>query len=458
MNYNKEDPNYDMFKLACRVSAKRLFPNFAFLDAPYNLQYYKPSDYRTEIAYMGCRTRVIGNVYDPSREICNGRGNLSFTSINPPRIAIKAKGDIEVFFEDLDRKMDLVIDQLNERFEIMANKTMRNFPFLMGEGVWIDSEKLGWTDSVREGRIPVQDSLFLFDPNTIADDWDTFVSDDSDSSVLLNRATQGLYPPGSTFKIFTTLEYIHENADYADYHFDCSGEYTVGTKTIHCHNNKRHGSEDLKTSFANSCNSSYASLGLTLDLEQFDDLCDQMLFNTALPTDFESSKSSFVLEPGDSDSAVMETSIGQGKTLVTPFHMALIASAIANDGVLMKPYVIDHITDAEGEVVEQYEPAEYKTLLSESDASVLQEYMRYVVEEGTATKLRSDSYEAAGKTGSAEFSSSSDATHSWFVGYAHNGEEPDIAVAVIVENSGVGSEYAVPIAKQIFDAYYTWEN
>ena len=111
-----------------------------------------------------------------------------------------------------------------------------------------------------------------------------------------------------------------------------------------------------------------------------------------------------------------------------------------------------------GEVVEQYEPAEYKTLLSESDASVLQEYMRYVVEEGTATKLKSDSYEAAGKTGSAEFSSSSDATHSWFVGYAHNGEEPDIAVAVIVENSGVGSEYAVPIAKQIFDAYYTWEN
>ena len=308
------------------------------------------------------------------------------------------------------------------------------------------------------GRILAMVSKPDFDPNTIADDWDTFVSDDSDSSVLLNRATQGLYPPGSTFKIFTTLEYIHENADYADYHFDCSGEYTVGTKTIHGHNNKRHGSEDLKTSFANSCNSSYASLGLTLDLEQFDDLCDQMLFNTALPTDFESSKSSFVLEPGDSDSAVMETSIGQGKTLVTPFHMALIASAIANDGVLMKPYVIDRITDAEDEVVEQYEPAEYKTLLSESDASVLQEYMRYVVEEGTATKLKSDSYEAAGKTGSAEFSSSSDATHSWFVGYAHNGEEPDIAVAVIVENSGVGSEYAVPIAKQIFDAYYTWEN
>ena len=143
INFNDGEPNYDLFKLACRVSAKRLFPNFSFIDAPYNLQYYKPGHPETEIAYMGCRTRVIGNHYDPTREIVNGRGNLSFTSINLPRLAIKAKGDIEVFFEDLDRKMDLVIDQLNERFEIMANKTMRNFPFLMGEGVWIDSEKLG---------------------------------------------------------------------------------------------------------------------------------------------------------------------------------------------------------------------------------------------------------------------------------------------------------------------------
>ncbi len=150
INYNPGEPNYDLFKLACRVSAKRLFPNFSFQDAPFNLKYYDPARPETQIAYMGCRTRVIGNVYDPTREICNGRGNLSFTSINLPRLAIKAKGDIEVFFEDLDRKMDLVIDQLNERFEIMANKTMRNFPFLMGEGVWIDSEKLGVDEPLRE--------------------------------------------------------------------------------------------------------------------------------------------------------------------------------------------------------------------------------------------------------------------------------------------------------------------
>ncbi|MGI5885488.1 MAG: anaerobic ribonucleoside triphosphate reductase [Candidatus Spyradocola sp.] len=150
INYNPGEPNYDLFKLACRVSAKRLFPNFSFQDAPFNLKYYDPNRPETQIAYMGCRTRVIGNVYDPTREICNGRGNLSFTSINLPRLAIKAKGDIEVFFEDLDRKMDLVIDQLNERFEIIANKTMRNFPFLMGEGVWIDSEKLDPDEPLRE--------------------------------------------------------------------------------------------------------------------------------------------------------------------------------------------------------------------------------------------------------------------------------------------------------------------
>lgn len=150
VSYNPEDPNYDLFKLACRVSAKRLFPNFGFLDAPYNLQYYKPGHPETEAAYMGCRTRVVANVYDPSREIIYGRGNLSFTSINLPRIAIKAHGNVEIFFEDLGRKLDLVVDQLLARFKIQCSKKVRNYPFLMGQGVWIDSENLGPDDSVEE--------------------------------------------------------------------------------------------------------------------------------------------------------------------------------------------------------------------------------------------------------------------------------------------------------------------
>ena len=149
-NFNPGDPNYDLYRLAIRTSAKRLFPNFSFVDAPFNLQYYKEGHPETEIAYMGCRTRVMGNVYDPTREVAPRRGNLSFTSINLPRIAIKAKGDVTWFFEELERTMDLVRDQLLERLEIISKKKVRNFPFLMGEGVWIDSENLDWDDSVAE--------------------------------------------------------------------------------------------------------------------------------------------------------------------------------------------------------------------------------------------------------------------------------------------------------------------
>ena len=150
VNYNPGDPNYDLFQLAIRVSAKRLFPNFSFLDAPFNAQYYREGRPETEVAYMGCRTRVVANNYDPSREITYGRGNLSFTSINLPRIAIRSHGDVDWFFEDLDRKIDLVIAQLLARFKLQCQKTVRNYPFLMGQGIWMDSEKLDPDDSVGE--------------------------------------------------------------------------------------------------------------------------------------------------------------------------------------------------------------------------------------------------------------------------------------------------------------------
>ncbi len=150
VNYNEGEPNYDLFQLACRVSAKRLFPNFSFIDAPYNLQYYKEGRPETEIAYMGCRTRVAGNVNDPSREIVNGRGNLSFTSVNLPRLAILADHDIDKFFVMLDKRIDLVIGQLKDRFRIQCGKKVKNFPFLMGQGVWMDSDDLDSDDSVAE--------------------------------------------------------------------------------------------------------------------------------------------------------------------------------------------------------------------------------------------------------------------------------------------------------------------
>lgn len=150
VNFDPDDPNYDLFKLACRVSAKRLFPNFSFIDAPFNLQYYKEGNPDTEIAYMGCRTRVIGNAYDPTREIVTGRGNLSFTTINLPRLGIKAQRNIGAFFDSLDELMDLCIDQLMHRFKIQCSKRVRNYPFLMGQGIWLDSEKLTADDTLEE--------------------------------------------------------------------------------------------------------------------------------------------------------------------------------------------------------------------------------------------------------------------------------------------------------------------
>lgn len=156
VNYNKEDPNYDLFRLACEVSAKRLFPNFSFIDAPFNLEFYDPNNFETEVGYMGCRTRVLANVVDPSKAITPGRGNLSFTSINLPRLGIKhgivskEKTDLDGFFKELGELMDLVRDQLLERFEIQCSKRIYNFPFLLGQGVWIDSEKLKPTDRLRK--------------------------------------------------------------------------------------------------------------------------------------------------------------------------------------------------------------------------------------------------------------------------------------------------------------------
>lgn len=150
INYNPGDPNYDLFRMAIKVSAKRLFPNFSFLDAPFNLQYYKEGDYNTEVAYMGCRTRVMGNHYDPTREVTCGRGNLSFTSINLPRLGIQAKGDLDAFYKNLDKRMTLCCRQLLHRFEIQKKKTVKNYPFLMGQGIWIDSDHLGIDDQVGE--------------------------------------------------------------------------------------------------------------------------------------------------------------------------------------------------------------------------------------------------------------------------------------------------------------------
>ena len=244
------------------------------------------------------------------------------------------------------------------------------------------------------GKVLAMVSKPDFDPNTIAADWDSIISEDNNNSVLLNRATQGLYPPGSTFKIITTLEYIRENPDYENYSYSCNGSITENDFTIHCYNNAVHGTQDLKQSFANSCNSSYANIGLSLDTDSLSDLCSDLMFDKTLPGNFETSKSQFKLTDESPESMKMQTAIGQGETLVTPLHMLLITSAIANDGILMKPYVVDHTENENGIEVKKYEPAASKQLLSEKEAKTMQEFMAGVVADGTASKLNGQSYTA----------------------------------------------------------------
>ncbi len=302
------------------------------------------------------------------------------------------------------------------------------------------------------GKILAMVSKPDYNPNNVEEDWEYLIAEDNTSTVLLNRATQGLYPPGSTFKMVTTLAYLREFGE--DYSYACNGKLSTENAVIHCINNTRHGTVDLEDAFAESCNSAFANIGLKVDNSEFQELCEDLLFNTELPTKFPYSKSNFQLTDTSSDADVLQAAIGQGTTLVTPFHMALITSAIANDGNLMNPYIIERIENHAGETVTQFAPTRYGQLLTTTEAQTLQKYMDAVVEHGTGTKLKSQLYKASGKTGSAEFSSRAEHCHSWFVGYAKAEGKKDIAVAIIVEEAGTGSSVAVPMAKQIFDTYF----
>lgn len=303
------------------------------------------------------------------------------------------------------------------------------------------------------GKILAMVSKPDYNPNTIAQDWDSIVSDEN-NSVLLNRVTQGLYPPGSTFKIFTTLAYIRENHNYSDYSYECTGSITVDDFEIHCAKNIAHGEEDLITSFATSCNASYANIGLQLNQESFAELCDSLMFHTNLPTAYPFMQSRFTLNEESDSAKIMQTAIGQGETLMTPMHLALVTCAIANEGVVMKPYVIDHTENYKGVTVKKYHASAYGAIMTEEEAHLMQEFMEKVVTDGTGSDLNGRNYNAAGKTGSAEYSNTKGESHAWFTGYASNEEMGEIAVTVIVEGGGSGSGTAVPVARAVFDAYF----
>ena len=308
--------------------------------------------------------------------------------------------------------------------------------------------------NAKTGEILVMESKPDFNPNSIVHKWDE-LNDNNVDSPLLNRAVMGVYAPGSTFKIVTALEYLKEHSrSYEDYSYDCYGSFSYKGSTINCYHGQDHGELDFNMSFAKSCNSSFANIASTLDKGELKNTCNQLLFDSELPLPFPYSESHTTISENSSIDEVLQTGIGQGKTTVTPAHIALITSAIANEGILMEPKIISSIESVNGHVVESFPNKEYGRLLNKNDAATLCSLMRDVVTDGTGRKLKdTNGYIAAGKTGSAEYSLDKSQSHAWFTGFGKN-DTDTIVVTVIVECGGSGGEVAAPIAKSVLDAYY----
>ena len=307
--------------------------------------------------------------------------------------------------------------------------------------------------NVKTGEILAMVSKPDFNPCTIVEDWDGYLEDE-DSSVLLNRATQGIYPPGSTFKIVTALAYLRDNnGNYQDYYYNCTGYFRYEDSKISCYHGSVHNGVDFIKSFAKSCNCSYANMGLKVDRNVYQEMVMNLGFNQSLPVDFNYNQSKLTVDESVSGEDMIQISFGQGSIQMTPLHLHLITNAIANGGTPMKPQLLTKVETAQGELVKEFKPQVYKALMTEQEADVLSMLMTSVVEKGTAPRLKGLEYTAAGKTGSAEYNKVKEDSHAWFTGYAP-AEDPEISVTIIVERIGSGGDYAVPIAKRLFDAYF----
>lgn len=303
------------------------------------------------------------------------------------------------------------------------------------------------------GKILAMVSKPDYDPSPASLDvqWNNLVEDANEESCLINRAAQGLYPPGSTFKIMTTLAYIRQAKDTSKFSYLCQGKEEQDGVVVNCYQNHVHGNVNLQEAFAKSCNSCFAYIGTTLNINQYRKVCESFYFNAKLPTKIVHNSSSFVVNSGSDKEEIMHTAMGQGKTQITPLHAAMIVSTIANKGVMMQPYVVEKLESNNGTIVRQAKETVAGTLMTEEETKELTTYMTEVVRSGTATSLSSLSYSVAGKTGSAEYDATKN-SHAWFLGFAP-ADNPKVAVAVIVEGAGTGSQYAVPVAKAVFQSY-----
>lgn len=329
------------------------------------------------------------------------------------------------------------------------------------------------------GKIRAMVSLPGFDPNMLDYTWEGMRDDVSGRGELVNRATQGSYPPGSTFKILDAIEMLQENPSaMEDYSFDCqTGTFGEGDASIHCFDYEHHHEQNLKEAFAHSCNSAFASMvSEDLNLDQFRSTLKKMMFNGPLPYSLpysESSSQLLVTEANGEEISrkeLLQVAIGQGSTLVSPLHMNMITMAVANNGVLMRPYMIESLMAGDGNILRQYDPKTEKRLMDEDVARKVRTLMRGVTNVlpsdrtgenvwGTANEFNgTTNYMAYGKTGTAEFGDEDD-SHAWFTGFTVADEDredgpADLCITVVIENGGVGSDKAVPVAKEIMDRWY----
>lgn len=308
------------------------------------------------------------------------------------------------------------------------------------------------------GKILAMVSKPDFDPNKIEEIWSDLLEDE-DSSVLVNRVTQGMYPPGSTFKIFTALEYLRQNpTGMQDYTYSCSGSYRMEDgSTIYCYGHSAHGTLTFEQSFARSCNSSFANIGMTLDRGKFGETLDELYFNRQLPGTLRTNASRISMSRETGDNAMLQSAIGQGETLMTPLHLCMVTCAIANSGEMMAPYVVSRVENCEGDPVRRYEPQSCGSILSEQEAEQLTALMEAVCDYGTGYRFEDEAFVVAGKTGSAEFDAANEGAHAWFTGFAP-ADAPQIAVTIIIEEAGTGGDYAVPIAQMLFREYLNRED
>jgi peptidoglycan glycosyltransferase len=293
-----------------------------------------------------------------------------------------------------------------------------------------------------------------YDPNTISEDWNSLVNSSDNGSPLFNRAVQGRYTPGSTFKIVTLLEYLREGGSEND-RFNCNGAYTYKGYTVHCAGGERHGSENTLAAFYNSCNVAFSQIGLKLDIDSYRKTASSLLFNKKLPGDIDGTvKSSFSLKNGDSSSLVMATAFGQGNTHISPYHMMLISASIYNEGTLMEPYMVSSVVSADGKTVSSHSVKRYTDLMTRDEAAELQNFMRNVVTHGTGRRLNTGAYMAYGKTGTAQIGDGN-VTNSLFTGFATdpNGEKP-IAFAAVAEGSEHYSPAAISLVKSLLEEWY----